>query len=297
MENADLPTTREVQQMNVAASNRHLPAHAAVSWPHLLLVALFSMMSALPVLAQTAMTVVALDTRPDVKVKMLLLRPANPVAVVVLLSGGDGIIKLADDGAIARGGNFLVRSRDKFSAHDLLVAVVDAPSDRMVGDALSNGFRQSAEHVQDLGAVITYLRKEFKLPVWLVGTSRGTVSAVAATIGLKTSGPDGVVLCSSLVSGGDGQLSKLALDQVRVPTLVVHHEEDECKFCRFADVPRLMDGLKNAPTKELITFKGGMRERNGDWRPCEAFSHHGYYGIEDSVVNAVSQWVIAKSKS
>ena len=284
--------------MNVAASNRRLfPARTVVLWLHLVLVALSSMLSALPALAQTSTAVVALDTRPNVKVKILLLRPSNPVAVVVLLTGGDGIIKLADDGAIGRGGNFLVRSREQFTTHSLLVAVMDAPSDRSGGDGLTNAFRQSAEHVQDLGAVVAYLRKEFNLPVWLVGTSRGTVSAVAGTIGLKNSGPDGVVLTSSLVSGGDGQLSRLSLDQIRVPTLVVHHEEDECKFCRFADVPRLMDGLKNAPSKELITFKGGMRERDGNWRPCEAFSHHGYYGIEDSVVNAVGQWVIAKSKS
>jgi hypothetical protein len=90
---------------------------------------------------------------------MLLLRPADPVAVVVLLTGGDGIIKLADDGTITRGGNFLVRSREKFAAYPLIVAVIDAPSDRNSGDAPSNPFRQSAEHVQDLGAVVAYLRK------------------------------------------------------------------------------------------------------------------------------------------
>jgi hypothetical protein len=289
--------TGEMQRMNVAASNRYLPRGAAVLWLYLVMFTSFSMMSAFPALAQSSTAVVALDTRPNVKVKMLLLRPANPVAVVVLLAGGDGILKLSDDGAIARGGNFLVRSREQFTTHALVVAVIDAPSDRMGGDGLTNGFRQSAEHAQDLGAVVAYPRKEFKLPVWLVGTSRGTVSAVNGTIRLKDTGPGGMVLTSSLVSGGEGQLSKLSLDQIRVPTLVVHHEEDECKFCRFADVPRLLDGLNNAPSKELISFRGGMRERDGNWRPCEAFSHHGYYGIENSVVNAVSEWVIAKGKS
>jgi hypothetical protein len=141
---------------------------------------------------------------------MLLLRPADPVAGCRIADRRDGIIKLADDGTIARGGNFLVRSREKFAAYPLIVAVIDAPSDRNSGDALSNAFRQSVEHVQDLGAVVAYLRKEFNLPVWLVGTSRGTVSAVAGTIGLKTNGPDGIVLSSSLVSSGDGQLSKLS---------------------------------------------------------------------------------------
>ena len=30
-------------------------------------------------------------------------------------------------------GNFLVRTRDRFAAHDLMVAVVDAPSDQRQG--------------------------------------------------------------------------------------------------------------------------------------------------------------------
>ena len=40
-----------------------------------------------------------------------------------------------------------------------------------------NGFRQTEEHAADLKATIAWARATAKVPVWLVGTSRGTQSA------------------------------------------------------------------------------------------------------------------------
>jgi len=47
---------------------------------------------------------------------------------VILFAGGHGALGLKSASAMRWGeGNFLVRSRDEFSAHNLMVAVVDAP--------------------------------------------------------------------------------------------------------------------------------------------------------------------------
>src|SRR5262249_10254727 len=73
--------------------------------------------------------------------------------------------------------NFLVRTRSKFAAHDLMVAVMDAPSDHQ--DELNPHFRMSREH----SAVTKHLRGRANVPVWLVGTSMGTFSAANRTIG------------------------------------------------------------------------------------------------------------------
>jgi hypothetical protein len=64
-------------------------------------------------------------------------------------------------------GNFLVRTRQLFAEGGIMVAVVDAPSDRQSQPYLE-GFRQTPEHVADLKAVIAWLREKANPPVWIV---------------------------------------------------------------------------------------------------------------------------------
>jgi hypothetical protein len=75
---------------------------------------------------------------------------------MVLFAGGNGALKLGT-GRLGLGGNFPVRNRARFAEHGLLVAVVDAPSDRPDG---LDGFRTTAAHADDVRAVIAALRAE-----------------------------------------------------------------------------------------------------------------------------------------
>jgi hypothetical protein len=83
-------------------------------------------------------------------------------------------------------------------------------------------------------------------------------------------------------------VSSLALDQIRVPVLVMHHQKDECKSCdpRRADV--IVERLTNAPVKKLLLVDGGGGAR-GD--PCEAMHYHGYIGMEMQAVGAITAWI------
>ena len=147
------------------------------------------------VAAQTP-RVVDVPSRAGVTQRFLLLQTENAKAAVILFAGGDGGLQLAQAGTMkALRGNFLVRSRDLFSAQELAVAVIDAPSDRQN----LSGFRDSAGHVADVKAVIAWLKTELKIPVWLVGTSRGTQSAayVATQSAPADGGADGVVLTNA----------------------------------------------------------------------------------------------------
>ena len=67
----------------------------------------------------------------------------------------------------------------------------------------------------------------------------------------------------------------MPLERIGVPVFVAHHQLDDCKHCRYADLPRLMNKLTAAPRKELLTFSGGISR--GD--PCEARAYHGALGI------------------
>ena len=104
---------------------------------------------------------------------------------MILFAGGHGGLQISSSGSFKWGaGNFLVRTRQLFADQGLMVVVVDAPSDRQSAPFLG-GFRQKAEHAADIKAVIAWAREQTKVPVWLVGTSRGTQSAafVATELG------------------------------------------------------------------------------------------------------------------
>jgi acetyl esterase/lipase len=157
--------------------------------------------------AQVTQRVVDIPTRPGVTQRIVLLSPDKPTSAVILFAGGHGGLRITANGSFNWGeGNFLVRTRDRFAAQGLLVAVVDAPSDRQNPPYLS-GFRQTPEHVADIKAVIAWLKQQAKVPVWLVGTSRGTQSAAFAATQLPVAdgGPDGLVLTSTMLSDNKGR--------------------------------------------------------------------------------------------
>jgi hypothetical protein len=238
--------------------------------------------------------VVDVPSRPGVTQRVLVLSPERPQAAVLLFAGGHGGLQITSAGAMGWGaGNFLIRSRQLFASHALLVAVVDAPSDRQQPPFLS-GFRQSSEHVADVKAVIAWVRQQANVPVWLVGTSRGTQSAafVATQLGRADGGPDGLVLTATILTDRPGSrpVPAMPLRNVGVPTLVVHHRRDGCDHCKYSDLPKLMEGLSKVPRKELLSFDGGTSQ--GD--PCEARAYHGFNGIEPDVVAKIAGWIAQK---
>lgn len=245
----------------------------------------------LPIPARaTEISVKDFATRPGVTQRVLLIRPEHPAASVILFAGGNGLIQIGLDGSLGRGGNFLVRSRERFAREGLAVAVIDAPSDRIDGPGLQY-FRQSADHAADVERVIAFLRREVKAPLWLVGTSRGTVSVANAAIRLAGKGPDGIVLTSTVVGPDRERVPAMDIGAIKVPTLVVHHQDDQCRVCLFSDVKSLMGGLQST-RPELVVFSGGGPPRGN---PCEARHYHGFIGIEDDVVKRIADWIKAHS--
>jgi alpha/beta superfamily hydrolase len=242
--------------------------------------------------AQIEQQVIDIPSRAGVTQRMLVLSPPQPHAAVVLLAGGHGGLQILPDGTFKWGaGNFLVRSRQLFAEQAMMVVVLDAPSDRQSPPFLQ-GFRQTAEHAADLKAVLAWVRERSKVPVWLVGTSRGTQSAAfVATQLAGAEGPDGVVLTSSILTDPKGRpVPAMPLERIKVPVLVVHHEQDGCGLCSFAEIPGLMSKLDGAPRKQVLSFTGG--DNRGD--PCEAKAYHGFNGLEREFVAKIAAWMLAK---
>jgi len=229
-----------------------------------------------------------LPTRAGVTERMVAIAGESPKAVVILLAGGPGRVKIFDNGSIRNEGNFLVRSRSLFAQQGLAAVVLDSPSDHEGG--MTPSFRGTDEHVADLAAAIAWARDRWHRPVWLVGTSRGTQSAAhaAAALANGSRGPDGIVLTSSILARSKRDpgtpVTEEPLDKLKIPVLVVHHENDPCPIC----APSLLRELKLPPANsKLLVESGGIS--TGD--PCEPFSHHGYNGIEGAVVADIAAFI------
>lgn len=225
--------------------------------------------------------------------------PAEPITLL-LLAGGSGRVDLDARGcARALKGNSLVRSIPLFGAQGFGTALVDAPSDHDGDDGLA-GFRSMPAHAQDLGHVIADLRTRTKGAVWLVGTSRGSLSAANAAA--RLSGPaaaDGVVLTSALMSGGNSarkpwvahSVFDLPLEDIRQPLLVVGHSADRC----IRSPPTLMGRIvarTQGVREQVITVSGGPGlDGPVDASACEGRSAHGFIGQEAEMVAGIARFV------
>ena len=223
----------------------------------------------------------------------LSLNPEGAREAVLLVVGGNGVVNISESGRFAKHPSFVVRARDRLAAHGLRTVLVDAPADHRDSPGLKRAFRLSKEHATDIAAVIARLRDQGAAKVWLVGTSRGSISAasVAARLGPPPQGPDGIVLTSSVVSPGTVPTTVLDvnLSQIVQPTLIVYHQDDQCPTSHMTDDAPLRKGLFNVVDLEFYKVKGGEPGRLRD--VCTGRSHHGFLGLEGQVANVIVAWI------
>jgi dienelactone hydrolase len=246
-----------------------------------------------------AAELVAVKTPRGATQKFILIKPDKPVASVILFAGGHGGLQLKSANDMVWGkGNFLVRTRDKFAAQGMMVAVADAPSDNREG--MQATFRFSSDHAADVSAIASHLKTVANVPVWVVGTSMGTWSAANAAISAK--GVDGLVLTSTITrakpqwkiaQSHPNGVASLPLSRVKLPTLIVSHKKDACEITPAADAPKLTKALTGASKVEVVLLEGGLPPKSD---PCEAMSEHGFLGIEDDAVGRIAAFVKANVK-
>lgn len=237
--------------------------------------------------AAGAEDIVILPTRGGVTQSYLLSAPraGEARAVAVLFPGGAGKVELEREASrqLLDRGNYLVRSRRLIAGHGIVAAVMDAPSDQPQG--MEDDFRLGAAHAEDVGRVVADLRRRYPgLPLFLVGTSRGTVSAASAGKRLG-SGVDGVVLTATvfLASRRQPGLSGFDFSTVPAPLLFVHHVGDGCEYTPHYAAKRLADRYP------VISVSGGLPPQS---KPCEAMSAHGFLGREADTVDAIAKWML-----
>jgi hypothetical protein len=187
-----------------------------------------------------------------------LERPGRrPIGSIILMPGGDGYLGIAADGSIGRlQQNQLIRTRGQYVRAGFAVLSLDASAD-------------PARAVQFMRSIAS--------PVVVVATSRGVSRAPRALGGQ----PDGLVLTSGMLDafkasvGSPGALPR---------TLVVHHRHDGCATTSPSAVEPF--AAWGGGRVSVVWLDGGSD--SGD--PCQAAGHHGFAGLDGSVVSIVSRF-------
>lgn len=271
-----------------------------------LLLALAGLAQVRPALAQESCgELITLKTHGKTTTPVSLsLPPASAPQVqrmaLVLLPGGSGHMALDAKGCARElEGNSLVRSIGLFNKAGFVTALVDAPSDHRGEDGLG-GFRLSAQHADDIGRVIAEVRERSKLRVWLIGTSRGAISAAnAASRLMGQAAPDGLVLTSAVTSGKVGgqktwvaqTVLSVKLENIRVPVLVVAHAADKCIRMPPSLAGRIV-ARTNGAREQTVIVSGGPGSRGGvSVEACQGKSPHGFVDQEAEVAQGIIRFV------
>lgn len=232
-----------------------------------------------------AQTIVANIPLADGSMKLSRATPAGaPRATLVMFPGSAGIVQFGASGAIGpEASNFLVRTQSLWLAQGFAVVVLGAPNDRTL-----NGHRHEPAYADTVARAVDFARTRVNAPVWLIGTSQGSIGAAFGAAHLPGR-VAGVVLTSSVAGHSDSGETVFDTDlgAITVPALVVANLGDACSASAPGYAPQILAALTRSPRKELITVDSRATQSG----PCEAMSPHGYLGIEADVVQRVSAWI------
>ena len=235
----------------------------------------------------------------DVTVNYMVHEPTStPKGIVLLIAGGALTAKIVGtEGSVptSSGGNFLVRSAHRFMQAGYRVITMDRPSDFSNYGNIDNAnylydaYRTSVDHAIDITTIVNRENSE-DLPVFIAGTSRGAISAVAQNtlaMGIAISSPVTVSPAGGAPVGSDA----LPVDVVEVPVQVLYHQMDGCG----ASVPANSADLINQFANSGVDVKGnsltgGFRDTVAN-NLCGALDYHGFLGIENCAVNTTTTWI------
>lgn len=216
--------------------------------------------------------------------QVLFNGPANPRAIAFVFAGGNGTVTFNSANQISgMGNNFLIRTQPLWLAQGFAYVTLGSPSSLM-------GQRHTPAYANTIAYAIDFARQRANVPVWLIGTSQGSIAAANGAAHLPGR-VAGVVLTSSVAgrSASGETVFDSDLGAIAVPALVVANQGDTCASAAPTYAPQILAALTRAPKKELITVESHQQQSD----PCEAMSPHGYLGIEADVVQRIANWIRA----
>jgi hypothetical protein len=135
--------------------------------------------------------------------------------------------------------------------------------------------------------------RAIKGPVALVATSRSAISVATVMLRQSDALPDALVITSGMLRGEYSAEAMGDPGRITVPVLLIAHRDDTCRVTAPSDMPLYARKLTGSRKVETLVMTGGEPLR-GD--PCDTFGPHGFYGLDQQVVNAVATWLKANMR-
>lgn len=232
----------------------------------------------------------------DVVIDYMVHEPvASPKGVFVLIAGGQLDAELMvdiDSNITSAGDDFLVRSAHLFAEHGYKVVTINHPSDKAgdmnlgTDDYLYDSYRYSMRHAVDVSTIINTENLN-DLPVFILGTDRGAISAMALN-----SMVDAIDISSTVTTGVGMPVQSSHFDFVNLidNVHISQHLNDSCLLSLTAEAQNLYDELVvNGSRVQINGFYGGF---NNPAQPdaCQSDTLHGFFGIESGAVDRTTQW-------
>jgi hypothetical protein len=203
-------------------------------------------------------TVVDIPARSGGTQRFLYTRPDQPIATLVHVPGGTGVLAIRDDGTVPGGEcEPVIRNRDAWTSAGLAIASVDATS---------MGFTRNYD---DILEVVRHVRARDNVPVWVIGGSAST--GTTENLARRLPGEVGAIVASP-------QRPSSLANQVRRPTLVIYHSGDPDQFGA-----AFFNALTGAIVRERSVVTTGSNQI------CSGF--HGFNGADDAFTGAVISFI------
>lgn len=219
--------------------------------------------------------------------RIMLFTPRHARGTIVMLPGGAGDVGVERDGDIRHGENFVVRTRAMWTARGYAVLIPDA-----IDRANLRGMRSSPQYAALIGDLVGFAHRKATGPVFLLGTSQGSIAAMNGAAHATPGSIAGIVLTESVsVMGGSHETVFSADPQlVRVPALVVANRDDRCSVAPPGAAQRIAASMSASRDVHVLMVSGGTTRSAND---CGSLSPHGYFGIEAQVVDMTVRWMNA----
>lgn len=223
-----------------------------------------------------------------VRQRVLYVSPQYPRAAIVMLPGGSGDVGIGADGNVRNDDNFVVRTRTLWAEGGFAVVIPDT-----IDRENLRGMRSSPRYAGIVAGLVAFAHAHAAGPVFLLGTSQGSIAAMNGAAHLRDGQIAGVVLTESVsVLGGSHEtVSDAHPELVNVPALVVANRDDKCDVAPPDEAPAIAAAMKQSPKAEVLFVSGGVQRSD---KVCGSLSPHGYYGIETSVIDSIAAWMNAK---
>jgi hypothetical protein len=215
--------------------------------------------------------------------------PAHPWAVAIMFIGGNGVMPFEEDGSLKGGRSTLVRTRQLWVDQGVAVVIPGKPS----GIPASNFFyRLTDAYAQDIASLVDFAHSHWQAPIWLLGHSLGSNSAVAGATRPTTGKIAGIVVAGgTFYRGANGEIKETVFDvpiaKIGIPVLVTEHEHETCPPSSPEGAARFRAALTGSPATDLFLFNGG--EPSGG--PCDPTALHSYVGLDAEFVTRVAAWM------